>query len=170
MITHEIIAAIILPVPVFHLWLHALLPTWRKHPFVLYLFGLALWVGAFYLIPVLDGISPQAFNPTNTSTIIGAGLIVVGFLAALWSLLTLGPIRFFVWAALRPSPALAVRIISGPFRFLPHPAYLGYVVVALGNLLWTGKLYLAGILTFLIILTPLVIWFEEHELAARIKS
>lgn len=167
---HELIAAIILPVPVFHLWLHALLPMWRKHPFVLYLWGLALWIGAFYLIPVLDGISPQAFRPTDVSTVVGAALIIVGFAAALWSLLTLGPIRFFVWAVLRPSPALAVRIIRGPFRFLPHPAYLGYLAVALGNLLWIGKLYLAGILVFLVILTPLAIWFEEHELAARIKS
>lgn len=165
-----IIAALILPIPFFHLWLHALLPAWKRHPFLLYVFGLLLWIGSFKFVPILASFSPRAFEPTTLTVNLGWTLVVIGFLFAIWSLATLGPIRFFVWAVLRPGIVPRVRIASGPFSFIPHPAYLGYIVVALGNLFASGLLYLAGVFVLLFFLTPIVIWLEEHELGARVDA
>ena len=167
--TDAIIAALVLPVPFFHLWLHALLPFWRRSPLALYVFGLALWIGAFKFLPAIALFSPAAFEPTPAIRYLGTALMIIGFLFAAWSLATLGPVRFFVWAVLRPLAAPRVRVSRGPFSFVPHPAYLGYVVVALGNLLHSGRLYLAGVLAILLFLTPLVIWLEEHELEERVE-
>lgn len=165
-----IIAAIILPIPFFHLWLHALLPLWRRRPFGLYLFGLALWIAAFKLTPILDLASPIAFMPGDGWRTFGTILVIIGFAFAAWSLLTLGPLRFFVWAVLRPGAASKIRITSGPFSFLAHPAYIGYLIVAVGNLISSGKLYLVGIFALLMLLTPVVIWLEEHELGERLET
>lgn len=165
-----IIAALILPIPFFHLWLHGLLPLWRRRPLLLYLFGVALWVGAFTMVPIVEGLSPQAFDPAPWVQSLGGALIIIGFLFAAWSLATLGPTRFFVWAVIRPGIVEKIRIAAGPFRFLPHPAYMGYVTVAFGNLLRYGELYLGGMFVLLFFLTPIVIWLEEHELQERLEA
>lgn len=162
-----VIAALLLPIPLFHLWFHALLSWWRRKPELLYLFGLLLWLAALWITPVIDRISPAAFMPTEEGRLLGKLLMIAGLLLPLGSLLTLGPRRFLVWEALRPQPGPAARLKLGFFRFFPHPAYLGYLVIALGNFLSSGKLYLVSVLILLLFFLPVVIWLEEEEMKKR---
>lgn len=162
------IAALIVPIPLIHLWLHALLPWWRRQPWLFYLWGLVLWAGSFKLIPLLDDISPAIFDPGIVTQRIGTGLIWLGLVGLFASLISLGPERFFVWAVLDAESAQRNRA-SGVFALVPHPAYLGYIAIAFGIFLWVGKLYLAMLLIYLIVLTPIVIWLEEQEMEERFQ-
>ncbi|MBI4994590.1 hypothetical protein HZC21_03015 [Candidatus Peregrinibacteria bacterium] len=165
-----IIAAIIVPIPFFHFWLHALLSFWKKKPFAFYAFSLFVWIGAFLFFKPIDAVSPIFFAPSDILITTGFVLIAIGTIFFLSSVITLGPKRFFVWAALRPQSISQIRLVSGLFKFIPHPAYIGYLLVALGNCLLSGKLYLALVFIFLFITTPIMIYFEEKELAARIHE
>lgn len=75
-----------------------------------------------------------------------------------------------MWAVLTPEKHEQRLVTGGPFKFVPHPAYLGYILAALGNLLVGGKFYLAGVLLFLVTLMPLVIYLEEREMNERLKT
>ena len=165
-----IIAGIVLAVPTIHLWLHALLPWWRKQPFLYYGFGGILGLGALFLTSKAEEISPAVLNPTGNLELIGNILIVIGAIAVLSSIVTLGPKRFFMWAVFYPDSVEQRRVKGGIIKYIPHPAYFGYLTAAVGNLLSSGQLYLVGILVWVVILTPIVIKFEEEELTTRARS
>ena len=163
----DFIAAIMIPIPIAHLWLHALLPFWKKYPRLFYVVAGIFLFFSLWLVPGMARFSPYLFRPTPFHTILGWGAMISGLILILSSFFTLGPKRFLVWAVLRPDSVPPRRIQTGPFQFIPHPAYLGYLLIALGNLLTGGKSYLAGILFYTILTLPLIIWFEEHELKER---
>lgn len=163
-----IIAGIMAVIPIAHLWLHALLPWWRKRPVLFYLWAGAVGAAAIYLFPRIATISPTLFAPSPLLRILGWALMAAGALLVLGSIATLGPRRFFLWAVLHGTKM--ERAATGPFRLIPHPAYLGYAIVALGNLLSNGALYLAGPLALYLALMPIVIFFEEEELGTRVGS
>ncbi|MEK7172070.1 MAG: methyltransferase [Patescibacteria group bacterium] len=165
-----IIVAIIVPVPLFHLWLHALLSFWKKKPLLFYIFVLLIWIGTFLFFKPIDVISPIFFTPSDILIAFGFILMSIGAILVLSSIITLGLKRFFMWAVLYPQSVQQTRLISGSFKFIPHPAYTGYLLVALGNFLLSGKLYLALVFIFLFALTPIMIYFEEKELSARIHE
>lgn len=165
-----IISAIITPVPLIHLWLHSMLKFWRKHPFIFYAFCILMWIGTFLFFKPVDKISFFLFTPSNNLAMIGFALMSLGVLGVIGSLIALGPKRFFMWAVLRPQEMEQIRISSGPFKFIPHPAYIGYLFVALGNFLAGGKFYLALVFIFLFALTPIMIYFEEKELTQRVHE
>lgn len=163
-----IIAAFVLPIPLAHVWLHALLPWWKKHPWAVYVCGILLWIGSGWFTWTIQMFSPVVFVPLRILGYLGWAMVAIGFLAAVWSLKTLGVKRFLVWAVLRPERFPShERTARGPFRWFPHPAYVGYLVAALGNFLADGRLYLLGVFAVVLILTPVMIWFEEHELRSR---
>lgn len=110
------------------------------------------------------------FTPTHITRGIGAILATCGVFAIASSILALGPKRFFLWAVLKPQSVPQMHIRKRPFTLIPHPAYIGYLCIALGNLLANGTLYLAGVLAWLIILTPIVIVFEEKEMRERFEK
>ena len=93
--------------------------------------------------------------------------MALGALGAISSFLIIGPKRFLMWAVLNPTSTEQKIVHSGPFKLVPHPAYLGYLCAASGALLASGKLYLAVALIFLLALTPLVIYLENRELTQR---
>lgn len=163
------ISALIFPIPLFHLWLHVLLPWWRAHPRRLYEWAALAWLGAFLIFPLVDRLSSVLLTPTDFTRLVGRILILGGFFAAIGSFLALGPRRFFVWAVLRPVSAPRARLGYGLFRIVPHPAYTGYVAVALGNFLVGGKIYLLSVLIYLLVFTPIVIRFEEEEMKKRLE-
>lgn len=165
-----IISAIITPVPLIHLWLHAMLKFWRKHPFIFYALCISMWIGTFLFFKPVDEISFFLFAPSNNLAMVGFVLISLGVLAVTGSIIALGPKRFFMWAVLRPQEVKQIRISSGLFKFIPHPAYIGYLFVALGNFLAGGKFYLALVFLFLFALTPIIIYFEEKELTQRVHE
>lgn len=164
---HWIIAAIITPIPLIHLWLHALLPWWRKYPWLFYAWGLGIFVASFFWFPVVANISPLLFTPSPVLLRLGIGLMLLGLGGILSSVWTLGIKRFFGWVVLRPASVSPQRVVGGPFRIVPHPAYFGYLLIAVGNFLVSGELYLVPTLIVLIFMTPIVIWLEEQELKER---
>lgn len=165
---HWFIAAVIAPVPIFHLWLHALLPWWKKHPLLFYALGIASWIASFFFFKKIALQSTYIFFPAQNAQFFGNALIFIGIAAIVSSIIALGPKRFFVWTVLRPESAPKIRITKGPFHFIPHPAYIGYLIAAFGNLLAGGKFYLALFFISLLVLTPLVILLEEEELKKRL--
>ena len=116
---------------------------------------------------LIDPLSPILFTPGNTLIKIGYALMALGALGAISSFLIIGPKRFLMWAVLNPTSTEQKIVHSGPFKLVPHPAYLGYLCAASGALLASGKLYLAVALIFLLALTPLVIYLENRELTQR---
>ena len=165
-----IILSIIAPVPVLHLWLHALLFYWRKRPVFFYLFCGIVWLGSFLLFWPLRLIQDQFFAPSTASDVVGRVLMLMGSLGVLSSIWALGIRRFFMWAVLKPDALSQVRIHRGPFSFIPHPAYFGYLLVLFGNLLTTGSLLDVSIFCLSFALTPIIIWLEERELKERINE
>ena len=84
------------------------------------------------------------------------------------SILALGIKRFFVWAVLVPLSVKQKRISSGLFKTIPHPAYIGEILIIFGVFLASGKAYLAAAFIFIIALFPISIYFEENELNQRV--
>lgn len=164
-----VIAAIITPVPLFHLWLHALLPFWRKHPLLIYFVALFVWIAVFAYFSWLSLRSEYLFMPSQNYEFGGYALMALGACGVLGSFFTLGPKRFLVWAVLRPSSAPHTRIAKGIFHFIPHPAYLGHFIISIGNFLSRGQFYLLYLIIFLAVLFPIVIVLEEEELRRRIS-
>lgn len=162
-----IIAGIVLAVPMIHLWLHALLPWWKKLPLLFYGFAGLLIFGSIFLTSKANEISPKVFTPTEELGLIGTLLIVIGVISVFLSIITLGPKRFFMLVVFYPDLVEQKRVKEGIFKYIPHPAYLGYLVAAIGNLISSGRLYLIGILIWSLILTPIIIKFEEEELSIR---
>jgi len=160
--------AVIAPVAILHLWLHALLPSWRKRPILFYIFCALVWIGSLVLTQPLVIAGAFLFVPSTASDIAGRILMIIGSIGVVWSVLTLGGKRFFMYAVLRPDAVARVRLKRGPFSFVPHPAYFGYLLVALGMIFYTGMLISAFVFFELFALTPIVIWLEERELKERI--
>lgn len=168
---HWIIAAIIAPVPLFHLWLHALLPFWRKRPLLIYVVALAAWIATTVYFSQLNLRSEYMFAADPAWRVFsGYALMLIGAAAILSSIFTLGAKRFFVWAVLKPDSTPKIRIGKGVFHSIPHPAYIGYLCVALGNFLVRGQFYLLYLFIVFIILIPIVIRFEEEELRQRVAK
>lgn len=162
-----ILLTLILPIPVAHLWLHALLSYWRKFPIAFYLFGIILWVGSLIFALRVNNLFPNPlFLPNNTLGII---FTAVGLFLVFASIFSLGRKRFFLWAVLNPKK---LPLIKKPklFELFPHPAYLGYFLITIGNLfILANPLALIGLISFLF-LTPVVIFMEEEELRNRING
>ena len=98
------------------------------------------WIAAFLGtgLPLLVRPGGHAF----LDPLVGATLMTGGFLLALWALLILR--RSFGLAAANRG---VVR--GGPYRFVRHPIYLGYLCAHLGFFLnnplwWNASVYLAG--------------------------
>lgn len=165
-----IIIFILAPVPFFHLWLHAMLGFWQKKPLLFYLFCIFCWIISFFTLKTASENSFFVYYPNDFSVGTGLLLVVVGFCLMAFSILTIGPKRFFVWAVLNPSSVEQKKIVSGFFKIIPHPAYLGEILASLGVFFLSGKFYLILVFLFLFFLFPIVIYFEEKELSERIKK
>ncbi len=164
-----IIILIFAPVPIFHFWLHAMLAFWRKNPVLFYLLCLLCWIASFFVLKMASENSYYAYYPDSFSIVLGFLSVVAGFILIASSILTIGPKRFFMWAVLNPSSVKQKRIVSGFFKIIPHPAYLGELLVPLGTFLLSGKTYIGIIFIYMLSLMPIVIYFEEKELSERTK-
>lgn len=160
-----LIAAIIAPVPLFHLWLHALLPQWQRFPWMVYAWGLFLWILSLALFAKLE--SGLFFIPQKDIKWLGWSLIIFGTISIVSSIITLGMKRFFMWAVLKPDSVTQKHITKGILHFVPHPAYFGYLAISLGNFLSIGEWHLLFLFLYLLIFTPIVIRLEEEELHRR---
>src|SRR5262245_11522189 len=103
------------PIPLWHLLLHAFLPAWRRRPGAYYALSGAIWA---LFLPLSWGLaerSPLLFDPSDGVTAAGLCASGAAFLVALWSMATLTPRRFFVWAALHPDESAPERVLRGPY-------------------------------------------------------
>jgi|GEM_PF-1117339 len=158
------------PIPVIHIFLHAFLGGWKKYPLGLYLTGAVLWVASYFAAGALQPMDGQLFMPS--AAIIGLAEIIafLGLLLIIWSFITIGPKRFLLWAVVKPEAVEQKYIKAGPFRLMPHPAYVGYLMAATAAVLATGKVALFIFLVYSFVLLFVVILLENHEMKKRLKD
>ena len=161
------LATITAPIPLIHLWLHGMRTWWIKRPRIFFGFAILLWILSFFFFSYIDRSFLSQFNPSFELQLIGWILLILGGGLIFYSLFTLGWRRFFLLAVFYPHITPQIHIKKGLFSFFPHPAYAGYLILLLGGILLSGKIYLSLIFIISLILTPLVIFFEEEELKER---
>lgn len=167
-----IIASILAPAPIIHLWFHALLYFWKKNIYVFYAWVFTIWLGSFFVFRHIDPGSSKIFFQYASPAFLYFGILMrfTGALMVLSSIYTLGIKRFFLWCVLKPETSgCDVVRHKGPFEFVPHPAYFGYMLLLLGNFFSSGKMYLLYSFIFLFTFMPIVIMLEDEELRDRIK-
>lgn len=118
--------------------------------------GVAL-LGTFLLnilafVPIEDS--------TSTESLLGSsGVAIVGTLFTIWSLATLG--RCFGLF-----PEVRGLVLSGPYRMVRHPVYLGELVSALGLLLAKPHPLVVAVFALFVVLQYWRTIYEERALAA----
>jgi protein-S-isoprenylcysteine O-methyltransferase Ste14 len=158
------------PIPLWHLLLHGFLPAWKRSPLAYYSVSVALWILFVPLAWVLAQWSPLLFEPSQTTRVLGVGASGAALLVAVWSMLTLTPRRFFLWAVLRPGDIRAERILGGPYRFTEHPTYVAIVLATASNFVASGSTVLLGAAAAMGILLAAVAVLEQRELNERLRT
>jgi protein-S-isoprenylcysteine O-methyltransferase Ste14 len=105
-------------------------------------------VAAFYLPPLeyllFEGILPRTFF----MQLLGLPLIVLGSALFIWARRTLGQFYSGHVSVIEGQPLVQ----NGPYHFIRHPAYTGYLLIALGIAL--GYSSLAGLVAIVTLLLP----------------
>jgi len=114
-------------------------------------------MAAFYLSPLeyiyFPGFLPRASYLQYT----GFGLILLGVALFVWARRTLGS-NFSGHVSVKKGQEL---VRSGPYKYIRHPAYAGYLLMALGISL--GYSSLAGLTSVLLLLIPSVVFRLQLE-------
>jgi protein-S-isoprenylcysteine O-methyltransferase Ste14 len=114
-------------------------------------------LAAFYLSPV-EYIYLTASLPRNAwMSFSGAGLVSLGSVLFVWARRTSGK-RYSGHVSVKIGQTL---VQSGPYRFIRHPAYAGYLLMALGISL--GYSSLAGMASIFVLLLPSLIYRMKVE-------
>jgi len=114
-------------------------------------------VAAFYLSP-LEYIYLPASLPRNAwMSFSGVGLVALGIALFVWARRALGK-SYSGHVSVKTGQAL---VQSGPYRFIRHPAYLGFLLMALGISL--GYSSLAGLASTFGLLLPSLIYRMKVE-------
>ena len=117
-------------------------------------------IGGWIPLYIATGGSPMA--PRSLDRLLGIGLVVVGWMILLWCTL-----EFVRRGRGTPSPSRAPTklVVSGLFRFVRNPMYVGVVTaiegIALATHSWQAALY--GIVVA-IAFHLRVLWYEEPRL------
>lgn len=109
-------------------------------------------ISAFYLPPIEYLFLPAILLRVEWMQATGLTLIVLGSAIFIWARRTLG--KFYSGHVSVIEGQLLVQ--SGPYRFIRHPAYAGYILIALG--LSLGYSSIAGLAAILFLLLPSVIY------------
>jgi len=158
------------PIPVVHILLHAFLRAWRKHPLRFYLAAAAVWIVSFFLARWLGGMTDTIFTPPYWLKVLCAITGWSSLFLIFWSVGTLGPKRFFLWAVLRPQSVRQERIGLGPYKFFHHPAYTAYLSAAFAAFFATGRTALLVFVAVMFLLMLIVTARENHELEERLGA
>jgi len=119
------------------------------HSFWLIAFGI---LAVFYLSP-LEYLYFASFQPRNVwIEAIGVELVLLGGILFFWVRQTLGK-QYSGHVSVKKEQEL---VQSGPYHIIRHPAYLGYLLMALGLAL--GYSSFAGLVAILLILIPAAIF------------
>lgn len=158
------------PIPLWHLLLHSFLPFWRRSPRAFYGAAGVLWGLFLPFSHRLAGWSSAIFVPSDGVKLVCLGVGIASSLVALWSIKTLTPRRFFVWAVLRPGDRPPELIRRGPYRFVAHPTYLAMIAAVAASFLASGEIALLGTFVAMGLLLARVIVLEQRELTSRLKA
>jgi protein-S-isoprenylcysteine O-methyltransferase Ste14 len=105
-------------------------------------------IAVFYLSP-MEYIEQSASLPQNTlMSFSGVGLVTLGIMLFVWARRALGK-NYSGHLSVKTGQTL---VQSGPYRLIRHPAYSGYLLMALGISL--GYSSLAGLASFVFVLLP----------------
>lgn len=156
------------PIPVAHIFLHLFLKQWRRRPYSWYVACAAVWILFFFLAKRFSGISDVLFAPPAWLKIISIITAASSLFLVFWSIATLKPKRFFLWAVLRPESVRQERIGLGPYKFFHHPAYTAYLIMAFAAFLGTGRSVLLVFAAVMLLLMLIVMARENHELEERL--
>ena len=109
-------------------------------------------MAAFFLSP-MEYLYFATFQPRTAWTeSIGVGLVLLGSILFVWARRTLGR-HYSGHISVKKEQEL---VQSGPYRIIRHPAYAGYLIMALG--LAMGYSSLLGLVSILFILLPAVVY------------
>ena len=160
---------LIAPIPIIHFVLHGFLSFWRRHPTWFYMMGVITWLLFIPLVVVLMKVEGTVFTPAILSLIISTALTIFALLLIVSAVFTIGPKRFFLWAVLKPKAVEQKYIRSGPYRFISHPAYFGYILISHAAFLATGRMVMLGLFIYTLFSIIAVIALENHEIKGRLK-
>lgn len=124
-------------------------------------------IPAFYLPPV-EYLYFAAVVPRSRGTqIVGLLIIFLGSILFVWARRVLGKFYSGHLSIVESQPLVQ----HGPYRFIRHPAYAGYLLIALGLVI--GYSSLSGLMIILFVLLPTVIYrihVEDMILAEHFGS
>lgn len=90
--------------------------------------GQPAWIGILLACPSFSRLQFLAFQEAAWADLVGLILFSTGIFLRLWAIRTLG--RFFTFEIGIRSEHRIVK--SGPYRWLRHPSYTGYLLLLLG--------------------------------------
>ena len=114
-------------------------------------------VAAFYLSPVEYLYLPASLPRNAWLAFSGLGLVALGIVLFVWARRALGK-SYSGHVSVKTGQAL---VQSGPYRLIRHPAYAGYLLMALG--LSLGYASLAGLASILVLLLPGLVYRMSVE-------
>jgi protein-S-isoprenylcysteine O-methyltransferase Ste14 len=158
------------PIPLWHLLLHAFLPVWKRRPGAFYGLCALTWALFVPVSLVLARTSDSLFTPSKNLQLACLGVTFLTTSLCAWSVLTLTPQRFFFWAVLRPDRVRPARVVSGPYRYVRHPAYLALVLTIAAGFAASGKAVVLAELAGMALILTLVAGLERRELEARLNA
>ena len=124
-------------------------------------------IPAFYLPPLEYLYFNGPFPRGIAVQILGLVIIVLGSFLFIWARRTLGKFYSGHLSVLEGQPL----ITHGPYHFIRHPAYAGYLLIALG--LSIGYSSLFGLIIILLLLLPSVMYrihVEDRLLAEHFRN
>lgn len=114
-------------------------------------------VACFYLSPLEYTLFPALIPRTNWLEVCGLVFVILGTALFIWARRTLGE-NYSGHVSVKTKQTL---IQTGPYQWIRHPAYSGYLLMALGITL--GYSSMVGLAAFMFILLPAVSYRASLE-------
>lgn len=114
-------------------------------------------IAAFYLPPFEYLFAPAVLPRTNWVQIVGLLIIIIGAILFVWARRVLGHFYSGHVSVIEGQPLVQ----HGPYRIIRHPAYMGYLLISLGNSL--GFSSLSGFAAIVFILLPSIVYRLRME-------
>ena len=109
-------------------------------------------IAVFFMPPIEYLFLPAVLPRVEWMQVTGLALIILGSALFIWARRALGKFYSGHVSVVEGQPLVQ----SGPYRFIRHPAYAGFILIALG--LSLGYSSLAGLVAILFLLLPSVIY------------
>ena len=121
-------------------------------------------IAVFFLSPLDYLYFPSVFSGLIELEVVGLGLVLSGISLFVWARMALGK-DYSGHVSIGDEQTL---VQSGPYRYIRHPAYTGYLLMALGICL--GYASLTGLIALIAFLIPVVYYrsrLEDQMLASH---